>query len=213
MRQANAQLHSDRRSEILDAAKRCFARTGFHQTSMQEICAEAGMSPGNLYRYFPSKEAIIAGLAELDRVEVGAQLAKVQFTADFFATIAELSRHYFVERTAEEIALCVEIMGERRRNPTISKIMGEFDLEVRERLVSIFRGAQERGDISRDADIGAAIEMLMIICDGVWWRRATDPQFAAEAMLPMFLDITKYMLLDRGQGRNSGRAGNSGRES
>ena len=44
MRQANAQLQSDRRAEILEAARVCFARSGFHQTSMQEICAEAGMS-------------------------------------------------------------------------------------------------------------------------------------------------------------------------
>ncbi|MCQ3943528.1 MAG: TetR family transcriptional regulator, partial [Alphaproteobacteria bacterium] len=49
MRKANVQLKSDRRDEILNAARQCFARTGFHQTSMQEICAAAGMSPGNLY--------------------------------------------------------------------------------------------------------------------------------------------------------------------
>ena len=61
MRRANAQLQSDRRDEILGAAQRCFVRSGFHGASMQDICAEAGMSPGNLYRYFPSKEALIAG--------------------------------------------------------------------------------------------------------------------------------------------------------
>ena len=72
MRRANAQLQSDRRAEILAAAQRCFVRSGFHGASMQEICAEAGMSPGNLYRYFPSKEALIAGIAERDRAEVGA---------------------------------------------------------------------------------------------------------------------------------------------
>ena len=43
MRRANAQLQSDRRTEILDAAERCFARSGFHQASMQDICADAGI--------------------------------------------------------------------------------------------------------------------------------------------------------------------------
>ena len=62
MRRANVQRQTDRRMEILDAAQRCFARSGFHGASMQEICAEAGMSPGNLYRYFPSKEALIASM-------------------------------------------------------------------------------------------------------------------------------------------------------
>ena len=47
----------DRRARILDAAERCFVRSGFHRTTMQDVAAEAGMSPGNLYRYFASKEA------------------------------------------------------------------------------------------------------------------------------------------------------------
>jgi TetR/AcrR family transcriptional repressor of uid operon len=200
LRPANAQLHSDRRSEILDAARRCFVRMGFHQTSMQQICAEAGMSPGNVYRYFPSKEAIIAGLTERDRAEIAAQLADAQFTTDFFATLAELARHHFVERTEDEVGICVEIMSESRRNPTVAKIMHEFNAEVKDRLVTMLRSAQERGDISRDADIGGVIEMLMVIVDGVWWRKAIDPDFDAGAVLPLFLDITRYMLLDRGQG-------------
>lgn len=208
MRQASAQLHSDRRSEILDAARRCFARTGFHQTSMQQICTEAGMSPGNLYRYFPSKEAIIAGITERDRAEVGAQLADAQFTTDFFATFEALARLHFVERTDDDIVLCAQMISETRRNPTISKIMNEFDADVRERLVTMLRAAQERGDIARDADIGAAVEMLMIMADGVWWRRAVDRNFDAEAALPMFFDIAKYMLLDRGKGRSREPGGN-----
>ena len=48
-----------RRQQILDAAFGCFARQGFHQTTMQDICREAELSPGAVYRYFDSKEAII----------------------------------------------------------------------------------------------------------------------------------------------------------
>ena len=47
----------------------CFVRSGFQGASMQQICAEAGMSPGALYRYFPSKEAIIEAICEADRAE------------------------------------------------------------------------------------------------------------------------------------------------
>ena len=53
----------ERRARILDAARTCFSRAGFHRTSMQEICAEAKMSPGGLYRYFASKDAIIEAIA------------------------------------------------------------------------------------------------------------------------------------------------------
>jgi AcrR family transcriptional regulator len=202
LRQASAQLRIDRRSEILDAAQRCFARTGFHRTSMQQICGEAGMSPGNVYRYFPSKEAIIAGITERDRAEVAARLASAQFTEDFFTTFSTLARHYFVERSRDEVGLHAEMMSESRRNPTIARIIGDCDADVKDRLVTMLRSAQARGDISHDADIGAAVDMLMVIADGVWWRRAVDPNFDAEAVLPMFFDVTRYMLLDRGNGRN-----------
>ena len=49
-----------RRQQILDASEACFSRQGFHQTSMQDICREAELSPGAVYRYFSSKEDIIA---------------------------------------------------------------------------------------------------------------------------------------------------------
>ena len=58
-----------RRQHILDAAERCFGRDGFHRTTMHDICREAGVSPGALYVYFDSKEALIAGIAERDRAE------------------------------------------------------------------------------------------------------------------------------------------------
>src|SRR6476469_7908383 len=100
MRRANVQLAADRRSAILSAAQTCLARSGLHQTSMQEICSQAGMSPGNLYRYFRSKEDIIAGIAERDRAETAQQFAAVG-EGNFFDSLAELARFHLVERGVE----------------------------------------------------------------------------------------------------------------
>ena len=68
------EAQAERRARILDAAERCFVRSGFHRTTMQDVAAEAKMSPGNLYRYFPSKDSIAAGCAELGRAEGGREL-------------------------------------------------------------------------------------------------------------------------------------------
>ena len=195
MPRVSTAFKQDRRTEILEAARRCVARSGFHQTSMQEICAEAGMSPGNLYRYFPSKEAIIAGIAERDRAEVGAELGAAQFTDDFFATFEALARHHLVERNADDVGLCTEMVAESRRNPAIGRIMQEFDKEVHARLVAMMQAAAQRGDIPAGTDFDGVVTMLMVIADGVWWRRAVDPAFDAEAMLPIFMDLTRHMLL------------------
>ena len=165
---------------------------------MQEICAEAGMSPGNLYRYFPSKEAIIAGIAERDRAEVADAARRTRSSRRISsARFAALARHHFVERTAEEVGLCAEIMAESRRNPEIARILQGFDADVKARLIAMLRAAAERGDIRADVDFEGAVTMLMVIADGVWWRRAVDPDFDAEAVLPLFLDIARHMLLDR----------------
>ena len=53
-----------RRQQILDAARVCFLRNGFHQTSMQDVIKEANLSVGAVYRYFPSKNDLIIALAE-----------------------------------------------------------------------------------------------------------------------------------------------------
>ena len=78
MRTANLQHQTDRRATILDAAEHCFSRSGFHQTSMSDICQAAGMSPGNLYRYFPSKEAIIAGIIERHRMHASEDIEAIE---------------------------------------------------------------------------------------------------------------------------------------
>ena len=56
--------HEGRRQEILAAAHRCFLRHGLQGASISMICKEAAMSPGHLYHYFPSKDAIIEQMAD-----------------------------------------------------------------------------------------------------------------------------------------------------
>ena len=71
-----------RRQQILDAASACFARQGFHQTTMQDICRKAELSPGAVYRYFASKEDIIAASCQecqnqsLDMIQAAAQQSR-----------------------------------------------------------------------------------------------------------------------------------------
>ena len=60
-----SEAHRERRREqILEAARRCFIRKGFHQSSMTDVFAEAGLSAGAVYRYFRSKNEIITAIAE-----------------------------------------------------------------------------------------------------------------------------------------------------
>ena len=64
-------------------------------------------------------------------------------------------------------------------------------------LVDLMCAGAERGDIPDGIDFEAVATMLMIIADGVWWRRALDPSFDAKAQLPLFMDITRNLLRAR----------------
>jgi TetR/AcrR family transcriptional repressor of uid operon len=194
MRTSNTQLAADRRNEILDAARRCFVRSGFHGASMQEICAEAGMSPGNLYRYFASKEALIAGISERDRAEVAAEFAAADLSQGVFKVIEALAEHHFSQRPDEQVLLCTEVMAQARRHPDIAAISQNFDRDVRQWLRTLLEQGVTRGDIAADVDLDGVITMLMIIADGVWWRRALQKDFDPASVLPIFMDVTRHML-------------------
>lgn len=76
MPKVNAAHLNLRRSQILIAAFHCFARKGFHKTSMQDICREAKLSPGAVYLYFKSKDDLIEALAAEGRSQTADSLAQ-----------------------------------------------------------------------------------------------------------------------------------------
>jgi TetR/AcrR family transcriptional repressor of uid operon len=53
-----------RRDQIIAAAAECFARAGYHATTMADIAAAAGVSKGTPYLYFPGKQALFIALHE-----------------------------------------------------------------------------------------------------------------------------------------------------
>jgi AcrR family transcriptional regulator len=116
-----------RREHILDAAEVCFARAGFHRTTMHDICKEALISPGALYVYFDSKEDLIAGLAERDRADFGERFAELSASADVMKSMGELGNRYFDEEPAYKRTMCLEIGLESTRNPKVGEIYRSVD--------------------------------------------------------------------------------------
>ncbi|MCV7281349.1 TetR/AcrR family transcriptional regulator [Mycolicibacterium flavescens] len=61
---------------ILDAAARLLDVSGYDGVSTHRIAAEAGVSPGSIYQYFPNKDAIVAATVERMIERIAAQLAE-----------------------------------------------------------------------------------------------------------------------------------------
>jgi TetR/AcrR family transcriptional repressor of uid operon len=171
----------DRRTRILDAAERSFVRAGFHRTTMQDVAAEAGMSPGNLYRYFPSKDALVAGLCERDRSQLANEFSEVRDAgAGFMDAFRELGRRHFEDAASGKAKLCLEIWAEATRNPAIAALQTDFDRGLEEQFVAVFEAAKQAGAVHTSVDTRAVASIISKLGDGLFVRRAVATDFDAE---------------------------------
>ena len=146
-----------RRAQILDAARRAFTRNGFHSTSMQDVFREAGLSAGAVYRYFPSKEAIIGAIAA-----EAVRTLRAAFTEDDDATPLELIgravRAVDARARADDVGrLALQVWAEAARSETLREGIAA---EVQEaRAVLARRLEPDYGD--RAEDLAAVIVSLL----------------------------------------------------
>src|ERR1700757_4539092 len=114
----------DRRSQILDAALACFAKHGFHQTSMHDISAEAGISVGLIYRYFENKEALFPRRPNRQKKEIGEVLERAQQAPTLLESLEILFTAHCCENKPRVIsAFVVDLYAEASRNPQMAELV------------------------------------------------------------------------------------------
>ena len=171
-----AEQRDRRRRAILESAWACFARNGFHATGMAELAAAAGLSPANLYRYFPSKQAIVGAIVQQARVEFLAEVERLAAEPDALRAILAILR-YCVEHAADPASarLWLEILAEAGRAGPIRRDFLPFDQQSLEPLAALVtRGAAE-GSIAADLDPRMTAQWLTALLDGVVARQAMEP--------------------------------------
>lgn len=183
-----------RREHILDAAEICFAQSGFHRTTMHDICKLAGISPGALYVYFDSKEALIEGLTERDRIEFAERFALVVEATDFLAALRDLGDYYMQADRSLKSRIGVEIGLEATRNPRIGEIFKRFDDEVKDNFERLFRRLAAEGLIAPAMDIPTLANAVSIIADDMFWRHATRADTASTQTLPIAFRLIETLL-------------------
>jgi AcrR family transcriptional regulator len=97
--------HVDPRTRILDGAERLFRHYGYTKTTVADIARELGMSPANVYRFFPSKAAIHEALAE--RMVAEKEVATLKI-ARLPISASERLRTFVVEINKAVIATMLE---------------------------------------------------------------------------------------------------------
>ena len=184
MRKLDPIKHDEKRREILEAAGRCFQRKGFKGSSISEICAEAGISPGHLYHYFDGKEAIIVAMAQSHLDALAERFQKVLARGEPIvdALVAEMN-WLTLGDSVTKATLLFELLAEITRSEGIAKNLHSHSRSMRKLVAKVLQQAQARGEIDPALDPETTAAVLISLMDGAralaLRDREIDPHQAA----------------------------------
>ena len=190
MRTAGSHNHdyAEKQERILSAAARCFARDGFHGSSMKEVCAAAGMSPGSVYRYFGSKEAIITAMIEADRRRWERRLAEIPADEGLIPALRRLAEIGLREIEQQGfLNLWVETLAEAARSPAVARSLRDSYGAFERRLADLVSESQRLG---KSPDTLRPVETARIILsafDGLLLRLCFDRRIDIDTTVSAFL--------------------------
>ncbi|MGL4405672.1 MAG: TetR/AcrR family transcriptional regulator [Notoacmeibacter sp.] len=172
-------------SRILMAARACFLKSGFQGASMGEICAAAGMSPGALYRYFPSKESLVEAICASDKDEEAKIIARMTSEPSIVdgMTIGLLS-HAQHMHTSGMAPLFAEIFAEAMRNAALKRILEQSMCEVLEMITASLNAAMVRGEINPVLPLNQLMPIMMAMGDGLVTQDLPKAGISVETMEP-----------------------------
>ena len=185
---------ADRQSQLLDIARRQFARQGYAGTSLRDIADEAGITKAALYYYFPNKDALFlqivqSGLTQLlnevgSAVEAASAEPPIERIRIFMTATADyIERHRHVW-LASSNTFWVALNPEGRKGVLV----------LRDRFESLLRDCVadgvRQGALRPDLDAAMAARMLLSIVNHfVRWYDPAGPKSARE-ILGSFVDMT-----------------------
>ena len=183
-----------RRQQIVDAASACARRSGFHGASMAEIAQTAGLSVGQIYRYFENKEAIIAAIVAQDLAEMRDKFAEME--SQPMGLLDAIGDHLpeGVDKCMDtgRAALALEVVAEAARNPKVASIVRAADEQER----AFARKMMERyrkPDWS-EAEFRARCEVVGLLFDGLLVRGVSHPDLDRAALTDVLRSTVRHLL-------------------
>jgi AcrR family transcriptional regulator len=143
---------SQRRDEIIAAAKKVFARKGFHATTIADVAKEAGLAYGSIYWYFDSKDDLFHTLIAAEeyalRTHVAVALAAsgTRFgyaEAPFRATLQAVFEYFEADKATTKLLFRDAYALDNRFDKHLGSIYERFIDDI----ATLILAAQERGDV------------------------------------------------------------------
>ena len=183
-----------RRQQILDAACDCVRQAGFHGAAMADIAKAAGLSVGQIYRYFENKEAIVAAIVAHDLAEMREKFAELESRPGDLLDAMTEHLPEAVNKCFDQgrAALTLEVLAEAARNPRVASILRAADEQER-----VFAQAMlERGRKPEwsEAEFNARCEVLGLLFDGMVMRAVNHPDTDRQALARVLGATIKQLL-------------------
>src|SRR6266403_1027967 len=167
----------DRRTQILDAALVCFAKRGFHQASMHDISAEAGISVGLIYRYFENKEAVISAMADRHKKEIGEVLERAQQAPTLLESLEILFTAHCCENEPRVIsAFVVDLYAEASRNPHVADLVRDVLQTAMNGVTDLIARSPEAESTGHGLEPHELAELIFAVSRGMLMRDVLQPQ-------------------------------------
>ncbi len=165
-----------RRTQILDAAVRCFARRGYYETTIEDLVTETGLSRGALYLYYPSKEAMYLAISErwgcgLEEA-IRARLTPDLSQASILQIVIEVNGEH-VQAEADACRILMEGWNLAYHIPVLAERNARQQAHSLAALSQLLRAGIEAGEFRTDMEVETQARILMATLHGlmVQWHR------------------------------------------
>ncbi|MDE2811689.1 MAG: TetR/AcrR family transcriptional regulator [Gemmatimonadota bacterium] len=185
------QAHLDmRRDQILVAARSCFLKKGFHQTTMKDIMGTAKLSAGAVYNYFKSKEDIIVAMAE-KVVERNPDFIDPPHPEIADPSLANIFATLFLPKLNDlddVYATCLnfDLVSEATRNERIRQCGPELMRVMIDPIAALVAQAQATGTLDPDLDREALVRILVGLYFGFVMQKVLEPDLDVAALAQTF---------------------------
>src|SRR5205807_7244724 len=185
----------DRRSQILDAALVCFAKRGFHQASMHDISAEAGISVGLIYRYFENKEAVISAMADRHKKEISQMLDRARQAPTLLESLEILFTAHCCENEPRVIsAFVVDLYAEASRNPHVADLVRDVLQTAMNGVTDLIARSPEAKSAGHGLEPHELAELIFAVSRGMLMRDVLQPpEMTAAERRASQLEVTRRL--------------------
>jgi len=185
----------ERRTQILDAAMVCFAERGFHQASMHDISAEAGISVGLIYRYFQNKDAVISAMADRHKKEIHKMLERARQAPSLLESLEILfTAHCCENEPRVTSAFVVDLYAEAARNPSIADLVRDVLQTAMDGVTDLIARSPEAKSATHGLSANELAELIFAVARGMLMRDVLQPQeFTAAERRARQLEVTRRL--------------------